>query len=573
MLKSLSIEQFVLIDKLTVNFKGGLTILTGETGAGKSIMLGAMSLILGGVSNPKSIRQGTNESRFEAVFNPIQGHPVWKFLTEKGLAQAGDTEFKVFRSFNHDGQDIIKFNGKEIERELMEEIGTYLVEIHGQFANQSLMDPHNHLLWLDMSGNFEPEIMTNVSEALHNVKRYTQELEEEKTFLAKHKGREGQKIAKIVAQFDSIGMEEGFIEKLQEEYKILLTAKETSESFQSILSKLISGDGAVTTLSNANNTLNKNPNLDEEKVADLKHYLKSSLDYARKAVDEMYDVIPQYEIDTDPIFEARKKLDVLESIATENKIEFDKLSGFWSHLSKKLARIKNGQARLAELKDLLVSAKNDYRKHASILSERRMAAAKNLSKAITEELPPLKLEKAQFEVVVEEKPEMPWTELGFNEVVFTARMNPGMPFSPIAETASGGEMARMILALKVILQKVQATPTLVFDEVDTGIGGPAAAAVGDRLALLAENTQVLVITHSPQVASRGNTHLHVSKKSDTDITTSAVNELTHEQRVDEISRMLAGDNTTSESQAAAERLISEAQQAVAKRQAQPAQPA
>ena len=193
-------------------------------------------------------------------------------------------------------------------------------------------------------------------------------------------------------------------------------------------------------------------------------------------------------------------------------------------------------------------------------------AGKALSEAITAELPPLKLMKAEFDVLVEEKPDIEWTDRGFNEVTFIARMNPGTPFSPIAKTASGGEMARMVLALKVILQKVQTTPTLIFDEVDTGIGGPAAAAVGERIAQLADNTQVLVITHSPQVASRGHQHLHVSKKTDGMTTTSTVSTLSPEERIDEISRMLAGDTLTAESKAAAKSLIDEALAAAKLRQ-------
>ncbi len=179
----------------------------------------------------------------------------------------------------------------------------------------------------------------------------------------------------------------------------------------------------------------------------------------------------------------------------------------------------------------------------------------------------MKLNKAEFRVKVEEKINMPWTERGINEVTFMGRMNPGMPFSPISETASGGELARMMLALKVVVQRVQTIPTLVFDEVDTGIGGAAAAAVGERLALLADTTQVLVITHSAQVAARGQQHLHVSKKSDAASTTSVVRTLSIQERTDEISRMLAGEEITSESQAAAKRLIDEASAAYTRRRA------
>jgi DNA repair protein RecN (Recombination protein N) len=280
----------------------------------------------------------------------------------------------------------------------------------------------------------------------------------------------------------------------------------------------------------------------------------------------MTRLAPEYDIDTKPIHQYEETLATLQKIAEENKITSEELYGFYEQTSAKLERIRNGQTQMARLGELLEKSESAYREHAHILTEKRIEAGKALSEAITAEMPPLKLLRAQFEVKVIEKPNDPWTELGFNEITFTARMNPGMPFSPITETASGGELARLILAVKVVLQRVQTIPTLVFDEVDTGIGGAAAAAVGERIARLADTTQVLIITHSPQVASRGNQHLHVSKKTDGVTTTSVVRKLSLEERTDEISRMLAGDEITTESHAAAKSLIDEANRAADIRQ-------
>ena len=566
MLKKLSIQQFVIIDKLEINFQPSLTILTGETGAGKSILLGAMGLILGEPSKPEAIRQGSDEAVIEALFAPSRDQLVWKFLMEQGLVKESDTEFLIHRTITTDGREDIRFNGKPIERELLEEIGTFLVEIHGQFANQNLTNPANQLKWLDLSGDFPPEVFKNVADALHNVHRYTKELEEEKIFLARHKGLAGRKVEDLIRKFNKIGMKKDFNEEIKAEYDVLLRAKETSEAFQRILGQLIAGNGVVVSLSTANRTLASQKNLDNEKMVDLTRFLAASLDNARKAVDEMNRIIPEYEIDTDPIYRCEKILAILDEISRETKIPFEGLSDLYEETDEKYQRMRNGRERLAELQDLLIGAKNDYRHHAHILTEKRIVAGKALSEAITAELPPLKLMKAEFDVLVEEKPDIEWTDRGFNEVTFIARMNPGTPFSPIAKTASGGEMARMVLALKVILQKVQTTPTLIFDEVDTGIGGPAAAAVGERIAQLADNTQVLVITHSPQVASRGHQHLHVSKKTDGMTTTSTVSTLSPEERIDEISRMLAGDTLTAESKAAAKSLIDEALAAAKLRQ-------
>ncbi|MFA5591797.1 MAG: DNA repair protein RecN [Micavibrio sp.] len=557
MLKKLRIEQFVIIDKLELELQPGLTILTGETGAGKSILLDATGLLLGENSDRGAIRQGQDQSILEADFELPPSHPAKAFLAEKGLVDAAQAQFTTRRVLKRVGEDDISLNGKKIDLPLLKEVGEFLVEIHGQFANQSLLAPENQLHLLDLSGGFPPEILANVADALRDVKRTAKELEEEKIFLTAHK-REAPHIEKIVARFEKIGMKRGFIEEVEAEYARLRTARETSESFQAILSQLIAANGIVMGLASAENMIRNNPDLDAEKVEKLADHLKTALDNSRAAVTEMRRIAPEYEIDTGPLEHYAGILDVLDDISTQEEVPFENLTDFFEEMASKRDRLKNGRENIARMEDALIEAKNSYRHHAHILTEKRIEAGEKLSAAITAELAPLKLEKAQFEVKVEEKADMPWTRLGINKVTFTARMNPGMPFSPVAETASGGELARLILALKVVVQKVQTIPTLIFDEVDTGIGGAAAAAVGDRLAMLADTTQVLVITHSPQVASRGDQHLHVSKASEGEVTRSVVNSLPLESRINEISRMLAGDVTTEESNAAARSLINEA---------------
>ncbi len=573
MLKKLHIEQFVIIDTLDLEFKPGLTILTGETGAGKSILLDATGLMLGDAADPGAVRNGSNEATIEATFALPPTHPVWKYLIDNGLAASAQNEFLVHRNIRRDGGDTIRLNGKPIDADTLKKVGLFLVEIHGQFANQSLLDPANQLNLLDLSGDFPPEIFKNVADALADVHRFTRELEEENTFIAKHK-REWPKIEEIIGRFEKIGMREGLIDDVVTEYARLLTAKETSEAFQDILAQLIAANGVVMGLSSANNIITRNQNLEAEKMEVLTGHLSTSLEHARAAVMEMRRLAPDYDIDTRPIERLETVLDILKNIAKETKVEFEELSTYWLEQSTKLNRLRNGRETVAKLQDQLINAKNTYRHHAQILHDKRVVAAEAMSRDITAEFAPLKLNKAEFKVDVVANPNLPWTRLGLDQVTFTARMNPGQAFSPVSETASGGELARLILALKVVLQQVVTIPTLIFDEVDTGIGGAAAAAVGERIALLADDTQVLAITHSPQVASRGHQHLHVSKKTDGVTTTSVVRQLTLEERMDELSRMLAGDVITSESHAAAKSLIDEAQKAAEiRKQARTAPPA
>lgn len=563
MLKQLKINQFVIIDHSEMSFKDKLTIFTGETGAGKSIILGAMEHILGSDAKLKAIRQGHNESVFEATFSPTKENPVWQSLIERQLVTPADTEFTINRTIQHEGSGSIQLNGKDIDIEFLKNIGEHLIEVHGQHANQSLLGPENQLNLLDRFGNFDKQYYDNVSTALDDVHRFTKELEEEKLFLVKHKGKKGQQLAAIYKKFESIGMKEGFYLEVKEQYDELMTAKNTLETFQDIMGRFVAANGILGGLSGAQKTLESQRNLDQDKIVNLGKYLADSLSNARNAVAEISTILPEYEIDLDPLTKLKEILAIMQQIIDEAKITFDDIEDFFKKVQTKVHRIQNGRERIAEINDLLAGAKNRYREHAHVLTDLRMQAAQKMSEAITSEFVPLMLNKAEFRIDVIEQPEMEWTPIGFNEVTFKARMNPGMPFSPISETASGGEMARMILALKVVIQRSQTTSTLVFDEVDVGIGGAAAAAVGNRIAALSNLVQVIVITHSPQVASRGNQHLHISKRTEGEKTISSVNELSEQERTEEISRMLAGGELTNESLAAAQSLIAEAQQNVA----------
>ena len=562
MLKRLSIDQFVIISNLNLEFNPGLTVLTGETGAGKSILLDAMGLILGDPPSPKAIRAGAEESRIEAAFAPPAGHPVWKFLTNHDLASG--PEITVHRLFSRAGKDEILVNGKPAARELLHEMGTYLVEIHGQFANQNLLEPSRQLGLLDDFGAYPPEVLGNVAKTYRDILRYTKELEEERIFIARN-AHEQPQIERRLKELEKFGMRKGLYEETKAELARLINIRDTHEVFQSVRSQLVASTGAEQALSKSNRIVAKQKDVNPEDLVALSGHLSVALDNVRAAIDDMMELMPKYSVDTKEIHNLEEILEGLKRASDECKVLPEKLFDFFEEMTGKLARIKNSRALITKIDDALDKSKIAYRQFAHILTEARVKAGKALSAAITAEMPPLKLLRAEFEIQVVEKVDNPWGELGFNEVVFTARMNPGQPFSPIAETASGGELARMILALKVVLQRVQTIPTLVFDEVDTGIGGAAAAAVGERLARLADATQVLVITHSPQVASRGDGHLHVSKKSDGVTTETVVVGLSSEKRIAEISRMLAGDKITGESHAAAQSLIEEAAAAAAAR--------
>lgn len=558
MLKRLSIDQFVIIDKLDLHFVRGLTVLTGETGAGKSILLDAMGLLLGDEADRESMRAGANHSTFKAVFDLPGSHPVWKFLDSQKIPAKPGNDIEVERIIGRDGSDVIHVNSTDLALPALKEFGNLLVEIHGQFANQNLLDPMKQLLLLDAYGAYPPEVLGNVARDYYDILRFQKELDEERSFIAKH-GHEQSQIEKDLNELTRMGMRENFYEDVQAELHRLINIRETNEIFQSVQAQLVASIGAEPALAIASKTVARQKDLDGDVLEPLENFINIALDNVRKGIAEMVRLMPQYDQDTSAIKKLEATTEAMHRIAREREIDPpNKLFEFYEAQQAKLKRIKNSRALISKLDEALAKAKISYVANAHILTSARIKAAKNLSQAITAEMPPLKLVRAQFEVEVVENINMPWSDIGINTVTFTARTNPGMPFSPIAKTASGGELARMVLALKVVVQSVLTTCTLVFDEIDTGIGGAAAAAVGERIAQLADSTQVLVITHSAQVAARGLQHLVVSKKTDGVTTETQVVTLSEEERINEISRMLAGDTITPEAKAAALSLINEA---------------
>ncbi len=561
MLKSLSISQFVIISSLSVEFVGGLTVLTGETGAGKSILLDALGLILGDDADREAIRQGSEESCIEASFNPPQKHPVWAFLSKQEGMKAAGAELQIKRIIRRAGDEEISVNGNSVQLPFLKELGTYLVEIHGQNANQTFLAPESQLSLLDLFGAYPPAILGNVIKAWDDISRITRELEEERAFFSSAE-REKQGIDRVVTAIEKIGINSTTYQDLSAELARLINTRGICELFQSMNAQLIAQSGVENSLVRVDRILTTQT---DEVLNNLKVSIKTALEQTRVAISEMRMLTPDYiDVDTSGIGKIEKTLAELKAIATERKVTPEKLFEHYEYLTARLARIRGAPAKIKEFDNKLIKANEVYRNHALILSEERKKAAVRLSAEITAEMPPLKLLSAQVQIEVIENTAKR-SARGINEISFTARMNPGMPFSPIAKTASGGELSRLILAVKMILQQVQAVSTLVFDEIDTGIGGAAAAAVGGRISRLADTTQILVITHSPQVASRGDQHLHVSKKTDGTSTRTIVEVLSLEKRIDEVSRMLAGEAITGESLAAASTLIEEARKSAATR--------
>ena len=563
MLKKLHIEQFVIIDKLDVDLQSGLTILTGETGAGKSILLDALLLILGAPADREAIRQGAEQSVIEMEFTPPSHNPVWKILSAGNFVspplQNPGQNVVIRREIARSGGDNIFINGKPAALDFLKQAGECLGEIHGQNANHTMFEPANQLRLLDMCGTFPPELIASVSKAYNDVQRFKKELVDENAFIAQY-SRDLSGFESMVKKMEATGLQDGDYDFITSEYARLRTAYESSEAFQEITSYLVASTGAINLLSAANKSLARQKNLDQAKLKTLTDLLNLALEKARAASLEANRLGPEYEIDTKPMRAYKEKIDKIAAVSQELEIPVPELFPRYKDLTAKVSRLRGARAKIAAIEDEIRKAEVEFRFQAHLMTEQRIIAGEALAKEINAEMPRLRLMRAEFTVQVDELPDEKdqWTPTGFNRITFMARMNAGMPFSSITETASGGELARLVLSVKIVLQAIQKIPTLVFDEVDVGIGGAAASALGERIAHVADTTQVIVITHSPQVAARGDQHLYVSKKMVGETTTSVVRPLTRDERIEEISRMLAGAEITGESRAAASSLMDEA---------------
>ncbi|MBU6475519.1 MAG: AAA family ATPase, partial [Alphaproteobacteria bacterium] len=458
MLKKIYIEQFVIIDKLDLEFRPGLTVLTGETGAGKSILLDALGIVLGDGASRSAVRHGAEKAVIEATFAPPPENPVWKLLAGKGI-DAKDA-FTVRCVIKSAGGMETGIGGKAVDPEFLKKAGECLAEIHGQFANQNLFDAGNQLRLLDLWSDIPPELFKSVADSLRNYYACIKEQEDEGEFYRKNVSQVGA-LEERAQKIQSLGLLEDDFESLRTEYNRLTTAHETSEAFQEIASQLMASNGAVRCLTAAIMALERQKNIDAESVADLSASLNAALENARAAHEEVKRLEPEYNIDTSPLRQYRDKMQKIEKLAVEYKIPVSELSQYGRDLFTAVERVRNAVERIKELDGLIHQAEQDYRRHAHALTEKRQIAAEAMGKEITALLPPLRLPNSQFQIMVEEIPfKESWTEKGFNKVTFMARMNPGQPFSPIVETASGGELARLVLAVKAVFQRAQKIPTL-----------------------------------------------------------------------------------------------------------------
>jgi DNA repair protein RecN (Recombination protein N) len=552
MLAQLSIRDIVLIERLDLAFEAGLSVLTGETGAGKSILLDSLSLALGGRGDGSLVRHGIDRGQVTAVFDVPSVHAARSLLRDNGIDDDGDLIFR--RQQSADGRTKAYVNDQPVSVQLMRQVGQMLVEIHGQHDDRALVDTDAHRQLLDAFGG--------LAEAADTVGTLFHAWREADRTLRRHRekveaaAREADYLRSSVEELETLSPQDGEEEELAEKRARMMKAERIAVDINEA-SDFLNGNASPVPLIAAlvrrlERKSHEAPGLLEETV-DLLDQALNQLSDAQMAVEA---ALRKAEYDPKELEHTEERLFALRAASRKYSVPVTGLPALAARMIADLADLDAGEERLIQLEARVGEARAAFDAAARSLSERRHHTGTALADAVMAELPALKLERARFMVEIATDP-AGGSEDGIDTVEFHVQTNPGTRPGPIMKVASGGELSRFLLALKVALADRGSAPTLVFDEIDTGVGGAVADAIGQRLKRLSSTVQVLSVTHAPQVAARAATHLLISKGpvAGSEAVATRVARMDDGARTEEIARMLAGASVTDEARAAAARLL------------------
>ena len=546
MLRGLYIRNMLLIDRLDLEFQSGLNVLTGETGAGKSILLDSLGFVLGWRGRADLVRRGATQGEVTAEFEIHQAHPVMGVLQDRGI-DLDDGALILRRTNTPDGRKTAFVNDRRVSGEVLRELSEKLVELHGQHDDRGLLNVRGHRALLDAFAGVSLVAtrgawahLRDAQKALDAARAALQDAQADAEFL-RH----------AVGEFETLAPEKGEDAALDAKRRLMQGAERIREDIAKAAT-MMGPDAAEGALTDAVRWLDGAADGAagrlEEPVAALSRALGELAD-AQRGVEDCLSALDFNPLELEA---AEERLFAIRALARKHGVQPDELAAFGDDLRARLEAIDTGADRISGLKAEVATAKSAFSTAAEKVSAIRRKAAGQLDRAMMKELAPLKMERAVFTTEIEKAEPGPD---GFDAISFTVATNPGAPSGPIDKIASGGELSRFLLALKVCLTRQNEGVTLIFDEIDRGVGGATADAVGRRLASLAQNAQILVVTHSPQVAAQGEHQWQVSKSVKKGETLSTVLRLDDQERVLEIARMLAGDVITPEAQAAAQALL------------------
>ncbi|MFC3227875.1 DNA repair protein RecN [Marinibaculum pumilum] len=555
MLTALDIADIVLIRKVTLAFGRGLAVLTGETGAGKSILLDALGLALGRRADAGLVRSGAAQGVVAASFAPPPGHPVHALLQERGLAgdPAEEGALILRRVVRADGGSRAFVNDQPVGVALLRELGELLVEVQGQHDARGLMDPSRHRDLLDEAAGAAAE-RDAVAQAWARRRKAAEALAalEEQVKAAR---AEEEWLRHTVGELDALDPQPGEEEELAARRTQLRNGAALADCLRDALAAVSGQEGVEARLSDALRGLERRAAEADGLFEGAVAACDRALDAAAEAVAALEQAGERLELDPAVLERVEERLFALRGAARKHQLPAEQLPAFRETLSARLAAVEQGDAALAQQQAALAEAEQAFAAAAAALTARRQAAAAALAEQVSAELPPLKLPDARFAIEVLPLPAEQAGPAGMDRVAFLVATNPGVAPAPLHKVASGGELSRLLLALNVVLTRDQAIGTMIFDEVDQGVGGATAAAVAERLRRVADRVQVLVVTHAPQVAAAGARHFRIRKTAEGGEAATTVEPLDDTARLEEVARMLSAAEITPEARAQAARLL------------------
>jgi DNA repair protein RecN (Recombination protein N) len=557
MLARLSIRDIVLIERLDVEFASGLAVLTGETGAGKSILLDAFALALGGRGDAGLVRHGAEQGQVTATFDVPKNHPACVILTANGIdgSISGDSGEMILRRVQlADGRTRAFINDQAISVQTLKAVGATLVEIHGQHDERALVDASTHRRLLDASAGLDTEVAA--LEVLWEARRRARATLDDHRAGVERAAREAEFLRHASDELTQLAPQDGEETALAERRATMMAGEKIATDLREA-QDVVSGHGSpVSVLAAAVRRLERRAANSPQLVEPAVRAIDAAINALEEADQHLAAALVAADFDPAELERIEERLFALRAASRKYATPVDGLAALAKKYAAEVALIDAGADRLTVLEKEAVVADKRYTAAAAKLSAARTKAADKLDKTVNVELAPLKLERARFSTQIESDPSAPGPQ-GFDRVEFWVQTNPGTRPGPLMKVASGGELSRFLLALKVVLSDKGSAPTLVFDEIDTGVGGAVADAIGARLARLACKVQVMAVTHAPQVAVRADQHLLISKDAldRGKRVATRVAMLAEDHRREEIARMLAGAEITAEARAAADRLL------------------